>query len=295
MSDGQGAALVAIPTGDVAGQLGAIFGQIANSKGTTFQIAEAENLAALLRCASIKAPSADKADIVASILDRSTGMAERAGFSVKSLVGGASTLLNAGKTTNFIYEVTGLPSGAIDEVNAITGAAKIRDRVARIQALGGALKFRGLHEPTFSRNLRKIDTMLPEFLAEMVFQFYCGAGSAVSNLAEGLAQNEALNAAYGLSAADYAFKVKQLLVSIALGLVPSKLWDGLMLAHGGYLVVKPQGAVLCYHAIHRDLFLEYLYKNTKFETASSERHNFGKLYMDSGIVKMNLNLQIRFK
>lgn len=279
----------------VEGKLNKIFSEILLSKKTTFSIVEAETLAHLLLCGSIKAPSAEKADIVASIRDRSTGLDERAGFSIKSLVGGASTLLNAGRTTNFIYELVGLAHGSIDAVNSITGSSKIRDRVRTIISMGGSFQFFRMNEPLLERNLRKIDTMMPEFLAEMILAFYSGAGSSVGTLTGCLANHIGFRESYGLSREDYDFKIKQLLISIALGLVPSRLWDGLMLAHGGYLVVKPKGELVCYHAIQRDLFLEYLFRNTKFETASTTRHDFGKLYAKDGQIFMNLNLQIRFK
>ncbi|OIR23956.1 HpaII family restriction endonuclease [Bathymodiolus thermophilus thioautotrophic gill symbiont] len=38
----------------------------------------------------------------------------------------------------------------------------------------------------------------------------------------------------------------------------------------------------------------YLYENTKFESASSSRHNYGKIYQQEGEMYFNLNLQIRF-
>jgi len=295
VSGANNAALSTIPTSQIEADLETIFAQIAGGSGTTFSVVEAEQLARILHCSSIKAPSADKADIVASIRDRSTGLDEGAGFSVKSLVGGASTLLNAGKTTNFVYEVDGVPHEILDVVNAVEGRSKIRDRVERVHKEGGSFRFLAMKEPIFERNLRKIDTMLPEFLAEMVFKFYCGKGSSIPDLTEILAQNTDFSMRFALSAVDFEYKLKQLLVSIALGLVPSKLWNGLMLAHGGYLVVKPKGDLVCYHAIHRDLFLEYLFRNTKFETASSDRHDFGKLYIQNGKLLINLNLQIRFK
>ena len=290
-----GSVIAEIPTSLLAGKLTEIFGKIAAGSTSAFSIVEAETLAEMLLCNSIKAPSADKADIVASIRDRSTGVDERAGFSVKSLVGGASTLLNAGRTKNFVYEAVGFPATQIDEINAIEGSSKVRDRVAAIAARGGNLRFLGVNDPVFSRNLRKIDTMMPEFLAEMLIGFYSGRGSSISVLTDVLAQHQEFASDFGLSRSDFEFKLKQLLVSIALGMVPSKPWDGLMLAHGGYLVVKPQGELVCYHAIHRELFLEYLFKNTKFETPSTSRHDFGALYKKDGQVLMNLNLQIRFK
>ena len=77
-------------------------------------------------------------------------------------------------------------------------------------------------------------------------------------------------------------------------MVPGKVWDGFTKAHWGYIVVKENGDVICYHLYNRDEFLEYLYENTKFETASSSRHDFWKIYTEGSRCYINLNLQIRF-
>ena len=39
---------------------------------------------------------------------------------------------------------------------------------------------------------------------------------------------------------------------------------------------------------------DYLLNNTKLETASSSRHQFGQLYKENGELFFKLNLQIRF-
>ena len=41
-------------------------------------------------------------------------------------------------------------------------------------------------------------------------------------------------------------------------------------------------------------FEDYLFKNTKLETASTSRHKFGFVYEENGQQFFNLNLQIRF-
>ena len=70
---------------------------------------------------------------------------------------------------------------------------------------------------------------------------------------------------------------------------------GIYDATGGYLVVKENGEILCYHIYNRNQFEEYLFVNTKLETASSTRHEFGKVYQQNGEFYFKLNLQIRFK
>jgi type II restriction enzyme len=90
------------------------------------------------------------------------------------------------------------------------------------------------------------------------------------------------------------FKVKRFLSDVALGMMPKKEWDGHAKAHGGYVIVKENGEVVCYHIYNRDQFEEYLYSNTKLDTPSTTRHKFGELYEENGEKRIKYNLQIRF-
>ena len=90
-------------------------------------------------------------------------------------------------------------------------------------------------------------------------------------------------------------KVKVLLVDVALGMTPSRQWLGKYDANGGYLVVRKDGEVVCYHFYNRNDIEDYLYYNTRFERASRSRYGFGSLYRgDDEQVYIKLNLQIRF-
>ncbi|MEG1729646.1 MAG: HpaII family restriction endonuclease, partial [Bacteroidaceae bacterium] len=81
----------------------------------------------------------------------------------------------------------------------------------------------------------------------------------------------------------------------ALGMMPSKVWTGEYDAIGGYLIVKEDGEIVCYHLYNRNEFENYLFSNTKFETASSSRHDFGKVFREGEDLLFKLNLQIRFE
>ena len=78
-------------------------------------------------------------------------------------------------------------------------------------------------------------------------------------------------------------------------MMPSKVWTGEYDATGGYLIVKADGEILCYHIYNKNEFEDYLLVNTKLETASSSRHGFGEIYEENGELFFKLNLQIRFK
>ena len=73
----------------------------------TFSVPEVEAFIATFNCKSLKADSSAKSDIRIVLHDEITGNSPELGFSIKSQLGSASTLLNAGKTTNFIYKIDG--------------------------------------------------------------------------------------------------------------------------------------------------------------------------------------------
>ena len=93
----------------------------------------------------------------------------------------------------------------------------------------------------------------------------------------------------------YEYKIKQFLLAFALGMTCSKPWHGTFNANGGYIVIKEDGDIICYHFFDRNDLENYLFYNTKFDTPSTSRHLFGKIYEQGGLFFIKLNLQVRFK
>ena len=91
---------------------------------------------------------------------------------------------------------------------------------------------------------------------------------------------------------EYLFK--RFLGAIALGMFPNKKWDGLMSVSGGYILVKENGEIICFHLFNEGIFRDYLLSNLKLETPSSSRHKYGLIFNQDGKNKISLNLQIRF-
>jgi hypothetical protein len=263
----------------------------------TFSIPEIENFINSFSSHSLKAKSTVKSDIRIIIHDQRTGTNPELGFSIKSQLGGASTLLNAGKTTNFIFKINNLSltQSQISEINAIDSRSKIKDRIEKILQLGGELKFQKTESSVFGNNLILIDSALPKIIAESLHLFFTSTFSTVVELTNQISTKNPLDYNLETNHPFYSYKIKRFLTDIALGMMPSKVWTGELDATGGYLVVKENGEVLCYHIYNRNEFENYLFTNTKLETASSTRHEFGKVYEINNQLYFKLNLQIRFK
>ena len=250
-----------------------LLSKLKESTSSTFSIPEIENFINSFRCVSLKAKSSVKSDIRVVIHDQRTGTTPELGFSIKSQLGGASTLL---------------------EINSINSRSKIKDGLERINESSNGLEFIGTESSVFGNNLTLIDSLLPSLISQIVYQFYSSSNSKTVDLLDSVTVLNPLNFNIESNHPFYAYKIKRFLTDIALGMMPSKVWTGELDATGGYLIVKEDGEILCYHIYNRNEFEDYLIVNTKLETASSTRHDFGTIYSEGDELLFKLNLQIRF-
>lgn len=246
---------------------------------------------------TLKAPSKDKTDIHIVIHDPRTGMDPKLGFSIKSQLGNNSTLLNASQSTNFSYLIKGanFTDEEIQSINSIETHRKIQDRVKKILNYGGKFCFYQVDDRVFRNNLIMIDSYLPEIIGEILISCYIYRKYDLKELTKIVTKQNPMG--YDMSDNDcyYEHKVKNLLVATALGMMPHTPWSGKYDANGGYLVVKEDGDVLCYHFYDRNLFEDYLFCNTKLETPSIGRYAFAQIEKKGNDLLFRLNLQIRFK
>lgn len=270
--------------------------KIKEASSASFSIPEIEAFINSFDCKSLKAKSTVKSDIRIVIHDLRTGSSPELGFSIKSQLGGASTLLNAGKTTNFLYEIDNpnISEEKMVEINGISTRSKIKDRLEEIEKHSNGIKFKKTESIIFGNNLTLIDSSLPIILSGILYKFFTSDYTKTSDLVKVITEQNPLNFDLQNNHPFYTYKIKRFLTDIALGMMPSKVWTGELDATGGYLVVKEDGEVLCYHIYNRNEFEDYLLSNTKFETASSSRHDFGSIIKENGKLFFKLNLQIRF-
>lgn len=275
-----------------------LLNSIKGARQRTFTVPSAESFMSQIGCSKLKAPSRDKADIHIVIHDLRTNITPLLGFSIKSQLGSASTLLNASKATNFCYCISGcsLTDAEIKKINDINTHHKILDRVKTIISKNGVLEYAGMDDSTFKNNLVLIDSFLPPIIASVLAQCYSTGVYDLKKNTEQVSKSNPMGYDINDNLPYYEHKIKNLLVASALGMVPHTPWNALYDANGGYLVVKDDGDVLCYHFYDRNLFESYLFENTKLETPSSSRNDFGKIFKgNDGRNYIKLNLQIRFK
>ncbi len=264
----------------------------------SFPIAKTQAFMDKIYCSTLKASSSDKTDIHIVLHDQRTRMNNDLGFSIKSQLGGDSTLLNASGATNFTYKVVGadFSDEEIEKINAIATRTKIIDRVEAIRRKGADLQFDHVDNSTFRSNLAMLDNGLAPTIAQLlVEQFNTGERNFV-DLIKPLAESNPLGFDMEDKEDMYIYKLKHLLTSAALGMMPSKKWTGRYDANGGYLVVKKDGEILCYHFYDKNRFEDFLFANAYLERGKTHRHGYASLYRgEGGNVYFKLNLQVRLK
>ena len=260
-----------------------------------FEVPDAECFMRQIGCTKIKAPSQDKADIHIVIHDLRTNMTPLLGFSIKSQLGSASTLLNPGMPTNITYKVVGgdITDQEINEINSIEG------HLPRMQYLldkGYHLEYSEIVNHTFKNNLLFLDMCMPELVARcLILGSMPNSSTSTKDIVEAIAQENPFGFTGSNVKSFYEHKIKVLLLDTALGMTAAKEWNGHYDANGGYLVVKNDGNIVCYHFYNKNDVEDYLYNNTRFDRASRSRYKFGNLYRsEDGKVYIKLNLQIRF-
>lgn len=254
-----------------------VMNTIVNPPSKTFDINQPE-LLKVLGIQSFKGDSNTKANInVSHEYDGKKTSSDPWG--IKSFLGSCPTLLNAGSTTNFIYEIVDF-NADMNGINNISTRSKIKDRIKAIYQSGATLKFSHCENEIFHENLRKTDSLMPEYISDILIKYYSGLGSNLTDLIE---------------SDIIRIRVTDFLKAVLLGMFSSKPWDGKYNCNG-LLVIKPQGDLLLYHVIKDNDLKDYLFKNTRLDTASSTRHRFGSIYQErNGKYYFKLNLQIRNK
>lgn len=267
--------------------------RIINGRGT-FEIPEFDIITDKLGITIIKGGNSNQKSDIKLDFEWKDTIYEEQGLGIKSYLGSKPTLLNASGNTNFIYRVEKIDFNSIKEVNAINSRTKIKDRIEKIQSLGGTFSFERLEKDSMNYNLALVDSALPKLMSEMLLNFYV---LRKNRLIENLKYTMKSNSIDRTAILDYdsgVVKIKRLMVSVLLGFFAGSKWDGKYTSNGT-IVVKDDGEQVAYHIINVSDLEDYLFNEIRFDTPSSSRHRYGSLYRErDGNIYFKLNMQLRF-
>ena len=291
-----GASLLTIPKAELKSWAETLLGKIRTGKGRAFAIPDMSKNLASLGVKTLKAQSLDKSDITIVVHDYQTGQDPILGFSIKSMLGNPSTLLNPGNTTNVMYEIVGreVTLSDVDRINEVNTRKKIKDRVGKLSDLGLCLRYLDMQSKMFKLNLTVIDSRMPEIVARTLLLFHQEGLSCISDIINRLSELNPLEFDFSQSHSFYDYKIKNLLTDVALGMTPSKVWSGQYDATGGYIVVTKDGDVVCIPFYNRNEFQQYLVNNSRLDSGGTDRYDYGYAYWEGARPIMKLNLQVRF-
>lgn len=255
-----------------------IFDKIISSNSRTFRVIQIDNILEEMQHPRLKSPTASKSDLIIALSENNQTI-ER-GFSVKSNLGANTSLVNASKATNFLFEISSVqPEWLNLKAKKLVGQIPVEN-----------IHFLGMDNVTYHHNLQLIDLQLPQIVAFMLVHYFRGSSTKISNLLDEIIQQNPLNL---LETTLYRAKIEDFLVSSALGMVPTQEWNRLHSADGGMMIVKENREVVTFYCINAQsmtYFRQYLIENCYLDTASTTRHGFGRIYDDN---KLKLNLLIR--
>ena len=269
----------------------------------------------LLATSRVSAKASDKSDFIATVV--SNGMLQTSGFSIKSQLGGQSTLVNSSRDSSYFeYEILRAGGMPLSDANRTEILDTIRNSAKRgfgfVQELlknGYELRFTAT-APNLNYTLRLVDSFGPEIVAQLlleeVFRRNRGEKRAptiaelVDNMAERIwnTQDESLlflGSNKEELEVSIGYKMRSVLLAFMSGATPGARWDGRSRATGGIIVVKKTGEVVCVQLSTQNAVGDYLMNSCRLEAPGSERHDWGYPYAgDNGRLFVRMQLQVRF-
>lgn len=273
------------------------------AKGKTgdraFNLDFAENVLEKFHTQSLSDERKHTADIRIVIHDPITQYEPLLGFSIKSFIGSKPTLFNASKSSNLLYQITPILDKETKQI--VNALDTYGERVKWMKENGYRLTFVKTDSEIFHATMELIDSRLPEIIGHLVLNSYLKKKNRITDLVEDLTAENPCGFAVETNPNFYDYKVKRFLTDAALGMKAGRIWNGTFNANGGYIIVKKDGDLVCYHIYNWNDFQDYLLRNTKIDYPDSKpsRCDYGRI-LDGAEIKENngsyikLNFQIRF-
>lgn len=258
------------------------FFEVLASESGSFALPKVQALMTRLGLTKIKASSREKIDLRAAVQTLPSGQEIELGYSIKSELGGSSSLLNASGHTIFSYRLA-------KEVNPdyFRDLTTVRELISRINSGDLLAEHLGPSSNQLKENLAFFGDSLWLTLSRALLAYYSGQGKSLQDLLGKLSETD-----YELRRNYY--QVGQFLKAVALGMTPGAEWLGDIDAYGGFILVTKTGRLLALPTTNEDEFRKYLLQNSYLDTPSTTRHKFGKIYQRESEYFVDLSLQVRF-
>lgn len=197
--------------------------------------------------------------------------------------------------TNFIFEIKG-NNFTKEDLALINSERSIKNRILLILKHHTKINFHFIENKIFKNNMILVDSYLCNIIAEMLIIYCLNENDTIAELIIELAKKNPLeyNATYAQRL--YKYKVRNFLYHLVMGMNATEIWNGEYNSLKQFLIEANNNELVKYNIYNRNQFEDYLFHNTRLETASSTRHKFGTIYKDpsDNCFYMKLNLQIRF-
>lgn len=218
------------------------------------------------------------------------------GVTVRSRLGKMFPLLDGGRSANFKFIQSGVrfATPTVNKINAEGDEDDVLSRMLMIERLGGTLRYDDVADKIFRSNLSLIDLHAGRLFAEMTRLMWTDGITRVSDLTEEIKKLNPLKIKDELinKHGYYEYKVKELLLALAGGMRPAKLYNGTDSAIAGMLFVTAEGDVLCYRRADRQTFADFLFHNTRLAKGPTEKDKYGYLERENGSYYFKLNFKI---
>lgn len=258
-----------------------------HSKKGAFDIQEMETFFEKIKTENIKASSKSKEDIALLNKDLIQQKEIYLTYSIKSQLGKSATILNASDSTNIRYKIYDLDKVNLKNINNINTKRKLIDRIQMIKTLGGKIVFDKIENKNFEYNLKMIDSLMPEAIADVLLKSYELNTKDLKYLFE-------ISSIYTEKKLALK-KLSDLLNASSFGMMPSKLWNGYNTVNGGIIIVCNNEEIYVLDLIYYpEKVNKYLVKETKLDSPSSSRYDMLHLKEDENGIYFTLNLQIRY-
>lgn len=202
---------------------------------------------------------------------------------IKSNLWYPPTLLNASEATKVGYEIIGMTDQQMQEVNNINTTQKVIDRIEYIFKVGNVKKI-GITNSTFKNTLITLDKDYQNILTLMLIYSYIYKNKEIEYLSKKIC-------------IKYNYeeeKIKKLLNELTFNIIPSVSPIFNFEKTNGFLYMKFNGKILYFHN-GADNTKNFIYKNLKFDTPSSNKFEICKVIKNKDRKVFFLYLQIRMK